>query len=149
MSRRPRKYCAHCGAKLGPETSVQWRGYCGEECEEAARRNVPRRMTQKPGGLSSATTGALHELLACADLVSRGYDVFRAVSPSCPCDLIAMRDGNLFRVEVTTGNPAKTKPFVYPKKIPARFDLLAVVVTGSVHYPVGQVAPYLEGFHAR
>jgi hypothetical protein len=51
-------------------------------------------------GLSPAKKGALTELIVCADLISKGYDVFRAVSPACPCDLVAAKKNVLIRVEV-------------------------------------------------
>jgi hypothetical protein len=50
-----------------------------------------------------ATTGAIAELVVCADLLKRGFEVFRAVSPACSCDLVALRDGQLQRIEVKTG----------------------------------------------
>ena len=37
-----------------------------------------------------------------ADLLSAGYDVYRAISASCPCDLAIVKHGQLIRVEVTT-----------------------------------------------
>lgn len=54
--------------------------------------------------LFAMTVGAISELIAGADLLRLGYAVFRALSPSCPCDLIAMApDGTILRIEVRTG----------------------------------------------
>lgn len=53
--------------------------------------------------MSSSSRGALAELLVAADLMARGYEVFRAVSPSASCDLTALKDGLSLRVEVRTG----------------------------------------------
>ena len=53
--------------------------------------------------LSTSTLGAVSELLASTDLLAQGFEVFRALSPHCGCDLIACRDGLALRIEVRTG----------------------------------------------
>lgn len=50
--------------------------------------------------MSPHTVGAICELQVCADMLRLGFDVFRSVSPHAKCDLIAMREGKFFRVEV-------------------------------------------------
>ena len=54
--------------------------------------------------LSTGTKGALSELLVAADLMAKGYEVFRALSPSCSCDLIANNGKGLLRIECRTGS---------------------------------------------
>jgi hypothetical protein len=78
--------------------------------KEALKAEIELQESQKPNhkgkqrikGLSASTIGAISELAVCADLLSKGYDVFRSVSPGAQCDLIAQKDGNLIRVEVKT-----------------------------------------------
>jgi hypothetical protein len=85
----------------------------------------------KPLGLASATVGALGELLVAADLLIRGYEVFRAISPSCSCDLAILKDGKLLRVEVRTGYRTTVDPdaiAIGKKQGTHRADILAVVV---------------------
>ena len=53
--------------------------------------------------LSTGTAGALGELIVSAELFKLGYNVFRALSPACPYDLIAEFGRVLYRVEVRTG----------------------------------------------
>jgi hypothetical protein len=53
--------------------------------------------------MPTATVGAMTELLICADLIRRGYDVFRAVSPACYCDIIARKEEVTLNVEARTG----------------------------------------------
>jgi Holliday junction resolvase len=43
------------------------------------------------------------ELLVAADLTKRGFHVFRALSSAAPFDLVAHKDQETLRVEVTTG----------------------------------------------
>ena len=67
--------------------------------------------------LSFGQIGALGELAVCADLLSRGYEVFRAVSPSCSVDVIAQKNGKISRVEVKTGYINKNTDRIYPSFI--------------------------------
>jgi hypothetical protein len=85
--------------------------------------------------LTSGMVGAVKELWVCADLLKRGHHVFRAVSPSCPYDLVASIDGNLYRVEVTTGFRDKRGILKYNSHPKANRDLLAVVgKAGEIYY---------------
>jgi PD-(D/E)XK endonuclease len=68
--------------------------YCSYRCKVAEQRGK---------ALSHGTAGALAELVVAIDLLQRGYDVFRSVSPSCSCDLVAQKDGVLTTIEVRTG----------------------------------------------
>ena len=81
--------------------------------------------------LQSSTIGARHELLVCADLMHRGFAVFRGVSPDCPCDLVVLQNGRVRRVEVTTGSRLATGEIHHPKRAAGRWDVLAVVVSGE------------------
>jgi hypothetical protein len=83
-------------------------------------------------GLPSGTTGAISELLVSSDLLRRGYAVFRALSPSCSCDLAILKGGRLFRVEVRTAyRHQKTRRLFYPKVDPEKSDIAALVVGGT------------------
>lgn len=52
---------------------------------------------------STGVRGAISELLVAADLLERGYEVFRAVSQSCSCDLVATKPNVFLSIEVRTG----------------------------------------------
>src|SRR6266550_2146551 len=54
--------------------------------------------------ISSGDIGASYELLVSAELMQRGFDVFRNLSPNGPVDLVVYRDGKLLRVQVK-GSP--------------------------------------------
>lgn len=69
--------------------------YC-DGCKEKRIKKI--RLT----GITTNTVGAISELFVSADLLKKGYEVFRAVSPSCSCDLIILKNGIPFRVEVRT-----------------------------------------------
>lgn len=83
--------------------------------------------TMCPGDL-----GALHELKVCVDLSAKGFQVYRAQSPSAPFDLVAYKNGSLFRVEVKTFSLIGNRPSgkVYASISPPQndeYDILAVV----------------------
>lgn len=77
--------------------------------------------------VSNVLLGAGHELKVAADLMYRGYYVFRSLSPQCPCDMVALggTDGRLLRIEV------KGRTFICKN---TRFDILANVVNGVITY---------------
>jgi hypothetical protein len=90
--------------------------------------------------MPTSKTGAIHELLVCADLMRCGYSVYRALSPAEKCDLLAIKDGKMVRVEVTTGFQSRGGSICHPQKENPngeRFDLLAVVMKSwkITYYP--------------
>jgi hypothetical protein len=122
--------CKNCGELLSIEYPN--RVYCNRLC--AKEYNKTRYVRRPEPTLPTGTVGAMHEMLACADLLRRGYAVFRAVSPSCICDLIVLNKDRLVRVEVTTGY-RKNDKLLFPKKDPSKFDLLLVVEhNGTVNH---------------
>ena len=50
--------------------------------------------------IPSSTIGAACELLAATHLMLQGYEVFRALSPACSCDLTALKNSLVYRFEV-------------------------------------------------
>lgn len=50
--------------------------------------------------VSIGDKGAIAELIVAADLMNKGYDVFRNLSPNGPADLISLKDGKLQLVQV-------------------------------------------------
>lgn len=60
-------------------------------------------MIDPPGtAIRKSRIGAVSELRAAVHLMQQGFDVFRCVAPHAPFDLVAHRDGTLYRVEVKT-----------------------------------------------
>jgi hypothetical protein len=124
--------CEICGKEFKPRVLAHV--VCSRPCrQEKVRKqyreaNPPALDEQESTKLNSGTVGAMHELLACADLMRRGFEVFRAVSPSSPFDMAAFKDGKLIRIEVTTGFYTPAGALIHPKKDFTRFDLLAVVL---------------------
>ena len=80
---------------------------------------------------SMADLGAASEMIVIADLLLRGFSVFRSMSPACKCDLLAMDSRNHFKIEVKTAtrNSRGFLRFGTPSK--NRFDFLALVLLDS------------------
>lgn len=47
------------------------------------------------------------ELIAAADIIARGHHVFRSMTPTGPCDLIALVHGKAIRIEVRSANETR------------------------------------------
>jgi hypothetical protein len=93
--------------------------YCSECKKEYFRTGTD--------GIPSSTVGAISEILVSADLLKKGYEVFRAMSPSCSCDLAVLKDGKLKRIEVRTGKRIRNGK-IYASKDGFRADIFATVV---------------------
>lgn len=64
-----------------------------------------------------------------ADLLAAGYEVFKSVSPACCCDLAILKDGKLFRVEVTTAHYGPSGKRMSPRKDNYNnYDIVAYVI---------------------
>ena len=118
--------CLYCQSLL-PTDKRPYKRYCNSKCRNAAvaqsfRKDNPRT------GLPTGTVGAMSELIAAADLMRKGYDVFRSLSPACPCDLAILINDKLLRIEVKTGYRIKSGKLLYAKPLTNRYDIIAVVV---------------------
>jgi len=54
----------------------------------------------KGGGISPGSLGAAYELAVAADLIRRGFSVFRNLSPNGSTDLLACKNNRVLRVQV-------------------------------------------------
>lgn len=127
--------CKGCNLEIPINRQRRHAIFCSKKCSRDFDRrlwkeNNPNRCM--PGRTSN--TGAAHELLVSADLMLKGYEVFRALSPDCPCDLAILKEGRLLRVQVTTGYRNLKGKVTWPPKDPSKHDLLAVVISGDITY---------------
>jgi hypothetical protein len=100
------KKCKNCGENIRV-TERSTRVFCSEDCRRAGAYE------DKTLGLSAGTVGAYSELIASADLLRRGYEVYRAVSPTCSSDLVAIKDGKRLTIEVRTARRSRTGTLHY------------------------------------
>jgi hypothetical protein len=124
--------CLTCGK----EAMSCWR-HCKFCC--APCRNLYYKRNQGIGSayhnVPKATVGAIAELRVATDLLAKGFEIFRAISPSCSCDLACLKDGKLLRIEVKTGYRGMNgKLTSLSLKDPTKTDILAVVVGETISY---------------
>lgn len=140
-------YCIKCGYKAScivcgkdiPERRLKaTKGvakYCSHECiSENHRRKYREQNKLVFSGIPSGTVGAINELRVSVDLLTRGYHVFRSLSPACICDLVIVVDHRAFRIEVTTGHHTRDGKLQYPRHDEFRYDVLAVVLPEVIIY---------------
>lgn len=127
---------------------------CPPQCRRPRNRTVidVSSITPAVHDLSSGAVGALRELLVASDLMYRGYEVFRALSPASPCDLLILYDGQTKRVEVRTCNNVRKDGEIGVGGNLLRCDVIAAVnqsglvayavpKDGEVHIPATRLCP--------
>lgn len=89
---------------------------CSEPCRKERQKQRYGKGALVNPFLPTGTVAAMAALQVSVDLLKKGYAVFRSVSPACFCDVIAIKEEEIMRVEVRTGytSPVSGKQ-VYPK----------------------------------
>jgi len=100
--------------------------------------------TSNEGILSPSDKGCVHELIVAVDLMKRGFQVYKSMSPASSCDLVIEKGERLIRVEVSTcrlrKSPTLNKTIIYHCKAGKFkenvFDILALVDvdSGKIYY---------------
>ena len=127
--------CGECEG--GFTTNSPQKRYCSRSCALAAKRKTRVHPPSPYSGLlAPGAVGALNELKVSADLIERGYHVFRALSSACDCDLAILKDERLLRIEVTTGyQHSQSGKLYYNKHKAENYDHIAVVCgRGDIFY---------------
>lgn len=120
-----RSVCIQCGLPYTPyvRMGICRQKYCSKKCSAEANR-----FDCSSGlGLSTGTVGAIAELEISTDLLKKGYEVFRALSPSCSCDILILKNGVSRKIEVRSGSRTKTGKLIHPNKN-FRADMWAIFV---------------------
>lgn len=119
--------CVECGVAF--LSFQRLHKVCSPECKKIRMKRLSGRMGS---GLSSGTVGSITELVISADLMRRGYAVFRALSPACFCDLIAFKDGFFLRIECRTGyRNYVNESLSFPKKKNGEIDIFAIYIVAT------------------
>lgn len=125
-------HCANpaCSREFSPYPGKK---FCSRKCN--GQHNRRRVQEQHHQGTDCSATGALCELVVAADLMQKGYEVFRPLSPSAPCDLVVIKDQRILRIEVRKGHDSSKgiRFGKYPKD-EGNQDHYAVVLTDRIVY---------------
>lgn len=127
-------FCLNCNKQILKFKGL--RKYCNDICKKEFINKKHEKFESKTKELGKTKVGAIQEMLVCADLIKRGYDVFRAICSSCPCDIIILKDNKSLRVEVTTGYITSANGYIkIPTKDYSKFDIIAIVLgNGKIVY---------------
>lgn len=125
------------GTKAGPRVrEVLPPGTTREQAEDVHRLRVRQRgdsnrrvlqleVLRDRGEDRTALIGGIAELWVAADLMAKGFHVFRHVVVQSPCDLVLMHGRLLLRIECKMRQAGMKGPGIRPNS--ERFDVLAVV----------------------
>lgn len=139
--------CRFCDKPLVGEKRGN-RVYCNEDCSRADLKRKWREQNPKTAlaAMKTGTIGEVNAMRVSIDLLTKGYQVFRAAFPAMPFDIVVVEDPLLKnsieihpskRIKVTTGSKTVKGTLVHPVKPEKRadFDVLAVVTTtGDIFY---------------
>ena len=91
---------------------------------------------RNPNMARNSKHGAACELIVCADLIRKGYEVFRNVCGTGAADVIAVKDSRIIGIEVRQSKHLSKNgsPTGHSKKL--RTDVLAAVVV-----PLSRLVP--------
>lgn len=136
------KECTECHEEFKPTRSSNLT--CSKICARIRDKRL-RPVTLRLTGLAtSVQVGVMHEHVVMVDLLRRGLQPYKSISPDAPVDLAVLCGSRLIRVEVTTGY--RTKQGVNPRNIKLEkahgWDVLAMVeIDGKITYtpPIDQV----------
>ena|SRR5690242_10242715 len=121
--------CSNC--KQEKESSWKHTHLCSPECRKQFYLSQLEVHSHYPK-LPTGTVGAISELRVSSDLLAKGFEVFRSLTPNSSCDLAILKNGTLRRVEVRTGYEAKNGR-VYTVR-DNRADVLAIVLPDKIVY---------------
>ena len=132
--------CHGCQVKFRGAFMSKYRKFCSEDCRLKFWRE-----RQKPNcwvgiqadiGVARNTVGAAGELIVAVHLMAQGFHVFRALSPSCPCDLFVLKNGKSIAIEVRKGAEGQREEgtFCFNRKARDCADYYAVYLPDSVRF---------------
>ena len=135
--------CGHCKREFRKLQNTH--RFCSKECRNA-RYGADQgfESLSKKWGITHSKLGAAAELRVCADLLQRGFEVFRAVSPDASADLVIFKQGGpILRVEVKTGYEGERREYQLSPRA-NRSDVLAVVTRQHIRYQLTDLEGELD-----
>lgn len=122
--------CPRCNSSF--RTNNPHQVFCSGKCRKA------HHLDWESNGfdLSPGTTGAIGELTVALDLMKKGYEVHRAMSPCSSSDLIAIKDDRIYRFEVRSARKHKlTGKLMFSKRnVRAENIAVSILSEGTIEY---------------
>lgn len=129
--------CLYCSSQIPQKRVRHHATFCSSDCRKRRDRDLYKKHNPTSGdSKNKGATGAASELLVAADLLRRGYHVFRSVAPDGACDLLILQGKSVLRIEVKTAYRNRDGTIGWPNVVrqEGRHDILAIAVAGDVHY---------------
>ena len=128
------KFCRLCNNPITGRHAGT-RVFCSDDCARENSKLEFRKANPRNGSnVTSPTRGAISELRVATDLLEKGFEVFRAISPACSCDLAVLKNSHLYRIEVRTGYRIPSGKIMYSKPQASKSDVCAVVLSEEIIY---------------
>ncbi len=122
-----KKICPMCKKEFLSSFKLQI--YCNKKCASQSYLISSGRISLFKH-LPTASVGAISELIIGADLLKKGYEVYRPLSASCSADLMIEKNNKIMKIEVRTVYESKDNRISYPKQN-IRAPILAMVVLNN------------------
>ena len=131
-------YCHTCQKPI-PEEKKQRKGakghkvkFCDDKCRKEFSRLRYLGLNRRPD-LPAPTIRAINELRVILDLLSKKFEVFRAISSRASCNLAIAKDGKFHRVAIRTGFYSSAGS-IHCSKLKDDVDILAIVLWDKIVY---------------
>ena len=125
--------CVFCGKIISDIRLKRHAKYCSSKCGHEKQTKDYRDKNPYPT-CSRNTSGAIGEYRVIIDLLNKHYDVFQSCTPNGSCDLAVLKDGKLFRIEVTVGRYTPNGKWSYATHNSERYDIIAIVFPDKISY---------------
>lgn len=134
MSMKPCLYCTQPFDETSLLRGQRRSMYCSNKCRSVYHQGKYGRTKQLD--LPPGTIGALAELLVATDLLKKGWEVYRSLSPSCSGDLLIQQQSKTFKVEVRTSYKHLDTGKLTFSPLNVRADIVALVTfrTNEIQY---------------
>lgn len=116
------KKCINCGNDY--TTKIINKKYCSRKCIHGFIYGNGSPFKH----ISTGTVGALGELLVSADLMKKGYEVYRALSPSSSCDVLILKNNKMNTVEIRTGYRSTDGKKITTNRVNIKANILATII---------------------
>lgn len=97
---------------------------CGEVCRKVRAKRLSGRYADT--SIPTGTVGAISEIIISVDLMKKGYAVFRSLSQSCFCDIIAIKGKTVLKIEIRTGYKSTSGKICFPTKTHGEIDIYGI-----------------------
>lgn len=115
--------CEICSKKS--TVSYKQQKTCSRECGLLRKQRITGRYSCDTT-IPSGTVGAISELEISSDLMKKGYSIFRSLSPSCFCDIVAIKNEKILKIEIRTGYMTNKEKIFFPRKKHGEIDLFGI-----------------------